>query len=165
MDWTYSPFVALHFATSNIDNMNKDGAIWAVNYVKAHKLLPNSLREKLQSEGANVFTVEMLSETVESLEKLAGLSASEFLLFFEPPSMDDRIVNQFALLSVASNPAMILDKWLLQHPELVRKVSIPIELKWEIRDKLDQANVTERVLFPGLGGLSRWLKRHYSPKC
>jgi len=164
MDWTYSPFVALHFATSNIDSMNKDGAIWAVNYVKAHKLLPHTLRQKLQSEGANVFTVEMLSKTVESLEKLEGLIASEFLLFFEPPSIDDRIVNQFALLSVASDPSMVVDNWLFQHPELVRKVSIPSDLKWEIRDKLDQANVTERVLFPGLGGLSRWLKRHYSPK-
>jgi hypothetical protein len=45
---------------------------------------------------------------------------------------------------------------------LYKKIIIPAELKWEIRDKMDQANITERVLFPGLDGLSQWLRRHYA---
>ena len=53
--------------------------------------------------------------------------------------------------------------WLSRHPDLCRKVVVPAELKWEIRDQLDQANVNERVLFPGLDGLSRWLARYYTP--
>ena len=44
------------------------------------------------------------------------------------------------------------------------KVVIPAELKWEIRDKLDQSNITERVLFPGLDGLCAWLSRQYYPR-
>lgn len=164
LDWTYSPFIAAHFATANVDNFNTDGAIWAVNYVKAHELLPEKLRSQLKNEGANVFTVEMLSESVKSLKELAELSEEGFTVFFEPPSIDDRIVNQFALFSVMSKSTATLDAWLPDHLETWRQLVIPAELKWEIRDKLDQANITERVLFPGLDGLGRWLKRQYSPK-
>ncbi len=164
LDWTYSPFVAMHFATANIEKFDIDGVIWAVNYVKAHQLLPESLAGPLAREGANVFTVEMLSEEVNSFEELDQLGQDDFVLFFEPPSMEDRIVNQYAFFSIMSDPQKTLDLWLLEHPEIWRRIVIPAGLKWEIRDKLDQANITERVLFPGLDGLSQWLKRHYSPK-
>lgn len=164
LDWTYSPFVAMHFATCNIDHMRVDGVIWAVNYVKAHQLLPDKLRSKLDEEGANVFIVEMLSELIKSLKELDTLSKEDFVVFFEPPSIDDRIINQFAFSSVMSDPRAVLDQWLDKHPHLWHKIIIPAHLKWEIRDKLDQANITERVLFPGLDGLSKWLKRHYSPR-
>jgi len=164
LDWTYSPFFAMHFATANIQKFDMDGVIWAVSYLKAHQLLPEPLRCRLEEEGANVFTVEMLSESLTSLSELEALSETDALIFFEPPSIDSRIVNQFAFFSVLSNPRAVLDDWLVRNPGISRKILIPASLKWEIRDKLDQANVTERVLFPGLDGLSRWLKRHYSPR-
>jgi hypothetical protein len=164
LDWTYSPLVAMHFATANIDKSGVDGAIWALNYEKTHGLLPDPLKAVLEGEGANVFTVQMLAGTLETLAAMDAMTGGPFVLFFEPPSMDDRIVNQFAFFSVMSDPCTFLDDWLMGHSELWRKVIIPAEIKWEVRDKLDQANITERVLFPGLDGLSRWLKRHYSPR-
>ena len=86
---------------------------------------------------------------------------------FEPPSLDERIVNQAALFSMMSGPALQLEDWLREHerdqPNLIHKILVPASLKWEVRDKLDMANVTERVIYPGLDGLSSWLKRYYSP--
>jgi hypothetical protein len=164
LDWTYSPFCALHFATSNIEKFDMDGVVWAVNYVRTHELLPERLREQLEREGANVFTVEMLSESVNTLHELHGLSEKAVTIFFEPPSIDYRIVNQFAFFSLISDPETTMDSWLDTHYGIARKIIIPASLKWEVRDKLDQANITERVLFPGLDGLSKWLKRHYSPR-
>jgi len=164
LDWTYSPFVAMHFATADIDKFNVDGVIWAVNYVKTHNILPEKLSRKLEDEGANVFTVEMLFESIKSLTELEDLSSDPFILFFEPPSMDDRIVNQFAFFSMSSDSRVVLNSWLEDKMDFWRKIVIPAKLKWEIRDKLDQANITERVLFPGLDGLTKWLARHYSPK-
>ena len=63
-----------------------------------------------------------------------------------------------------SDPTDVMDNWLRDYPELWKRIIIPAELKWEIRDKLDQANINERILFPGLSGLSRWLMRYYSPR-
>lgn len=163
LDWTYSPLVAMHFATANIDRFDRDGAIWAVNYVRTHERLPRDLRERLEAEGANVFTVQILSECAESLDSFRGGAADDVALFFEPSSLDDRIVNQFALFSTLSSAELAFDEWLRRQPGMWRKIVIPASLKWEIRDKLDQANVTERVLFPGLDGLTSWLRRHYSP--
>jgi hypothetical protein len=164
MDWTYSPYVALHFATDAIELFGEDGVIWAVNYVNIHERAPELFKQALTHEGAHVFTVDMIAHAVHDLEHLETLSQDPFVLFFEPPSIDDRIVNQFALFTLSSSSNFTLDPWLEKHPDAYRKIIIPTSLKWEIRDKLDQANISERVLFPGLDGLSKYLKRQYSPK-
>ncbi len=85
-------------------------------------------------------------------------------MFVERPSFDERIVNQYALFSLASRAERPLDEWIAEHPDLARRIVVPADLKWEVRDKLDLANVTERVLFPGLDGLARRLSRYYLPR-
>jgi hypothetical protein len=185
LDWTYSPLISMHFATANTAKMNIDGAIWSVNYVNVNRAAPEPICSMLAGEGSNAFTVDMLTrisahlrarhsgdhgdgetfrDLAQSLSDFDMAPGEDFLIFFEPPAVDDRIVNQFALFSVLSNPTRLVDDWLARHPEWFRKIIIPSELKWEIRDKLDQSNITERVLFPGLDGLTAWLKRHYSPR-
>jgi hypothetical protein len=127
-------------------------------------LLPDKLKGILAEEDARVFTNEMLQRAAGTLREFDRLCPDPFVAFFEPPSLDERIINQFALFSLMSPATVKLEQWLAAHPDLGRRLIIPAELKWEIRDRLDQANITERVLFPGLDGLSRWLKRYYSPR-
>lgn len=166
MDWTVSPRVATHFATFEEEHYDKDGAIWAVDVVKAIDYLPTEFQATLKVESAFLFSIEMLDRLASSLSDFDGLSKKgEFVLFFEPPSLDARIINQGAIMSVMPGADLDLRKFLTQRASanLYHRIIIPKELKWEIRDKLDQDNVTERMLFPGLDGLSRWLKRYYGP--
>ena len=179
LDWTYSPYVALHFVTINLDleEPATDGFIWCANYKASNRYLPDVLRQKLKDYRKNVFSAETLEEAVGNLEDLDRLSQTPFVLFLEPPSIDARIVNQVALFSIMSRPpeqqseiCMRLDRYLTSleakrsagDPPIIRRLRIPAALKWEIRDRLDQANINERVLFPGLDGLAAWLRRHYT---
>jgi len=162
LDWTFSPYVALHFATCDLDLFAEDAEIWAVDFRETNRHLPGPLRETLAAEGSFVFTGDMLWRHARSLPELDALAEEPFVLFLEPPSLDERIVNQAALFSLMSSPMSRFDDWLAGRPEAYRRFLIPAELKWEVRDKLDQANINERVLFPGLDGLSRWLRRYYT---
>ena len=164
LDWSFSPYVALHFATARLELFHLDAVVWMVNYVETNRLLPDRLKALLKEEGSDVFTAEMLSRAAPSLDAFDGLASDPFVLFLDPPSLDERIVNQAALFSVMSTPRGRLFDWLEGHPATYRRIVIPAELKWEVRDKLDQANVTERVLFPGLDGLSSWLRRYYTER-
>jgi hypothetical protein len=163
LDWTYSPYVALHFATQNPTMFDRDGAIWMVNFVQANRLLPSPLARRIEAEGANAFSADMLASTTPGLHEFDA-HGDDFVVFFEPPALDERIVNQYALFSLMPDPRARLDEWLSRHEELARRVLLPAELKCEVRDKLDQANITERVLFPGLDGIATWLKRYFSPR-
>jgi hypothetical protein len=163
LDWTFSSFVAAHFATAT--SPGADAVVWAVDCAAVHERLPDDLRRALAREGADVFTTELLAAQAPGLEELDALSADgePFVLFFEPPSLDDRIVNQSAVLSAMSHPEASMDAWLERHPEVWHAWRISASAKAQIRSRLDEANVTERVLMPGLDGLATWLRRYYAP--
>jgi hypothetical protein len=162
LDWTYSPLVALHFVTENAEACDVDGVVWCVDYAGAKALLPSPLRDALALESCDVFTPELLGKTVRDIDDLGAVSPDPTLIFLEPPSLDQRIVTQYALFSLLSRAEASMQDWAAAHPELCRRVIIPAAIKWEVRDKLDQANVNERVLYPGLDGLCQWLTRYYS---
>lgn len=138
LDWTYSPYVALHFATNNLMHFNQDGAVWMTHIFKVHDKLPKILEKALQEEGSLVFTTEMLTrferpelyasvnmfglgaskkiggeQKIKTLIDFDNLTTKEFLVFFEPPSIDQRVINQFALFSILSNPKKTIDTFCL----------------------------------------------------
>lgn len=167
LDWTFSPNVALHFMTDHLSTFNVDGAIWMVNFIELKNQLPKEMQQRSAGKKILSFSSKELTEIVgNSIEQIKKFKDDygDGLVFFEPPSIDDRIVNQFALFSFMLDPDSDKLNWLNQHPSLFKKIIIPHALKWEIRDKLDQANITERIIYPGLDGISRWLARWYSEK-
>src|SRR5688572_20345325 len=109
VDWTYSPFVALHFATTYPADYTQDGVVWCVNFEEANKLLPKRLKTILEEEHSSTFTIEMLSGFT-SLRTFDGLAREPFVVFIEPPSLDARILNQFALFSLMPSPSARLDE-------------------------------------------------------
>ena len=164
LDWSFSPYVALHFATVDPSEDEDPSVVWCVDCVQVKEHLPAALKRLVREEDSDVLTIEMLDRAAPTLRQFERLSREPFVAFFEPPSLDDRIVNQSALFSVASAARSSVSEWLYSHPQMFHRVIIPASLRWEIRDKLDQANINERVLFPGLDGLSQWLTRYYSPR-
>ncbi|MGI6739054.1 MAG: FRG domain-containing protein [Christensenellales bacterium] len=162
LDWTYSPLVAAHFATEDINKFDTDGAIICCDMAITNRHLPEKLRKLLLNDQCNVFTMDMLDNIADDFDKLSEISSTPFAFFFEPASVVNRIANQYALFSVTSDPCSIIDE-LPNLKDAFLRIIIPSEIKLEIRDKLDYINISERMIYPGLDGVCKWIARRYAP--
>ena len=167
LDWTHSPLVAAHFACSNVSHKNDDGTIWCL-----HSGVLRSINEQNTPKSASlrgiawVYDTRLLEKSYPALDDLdRSHSGGPLLLLWEPPSLDSRIANQTGLLSIMNSADDSQDSFLqtyaIQFPGLVHRIVIKAAAKPEIRDMLDQNNISERTLFPGLPGLCDWLRRYY----
>lgn len=83
------------------------------------------------------------------------------LVTVEPPSIDQRIVNQYSFFSIHPKGICSMDEYLDEYTENTVKYIIDKNPRWDLRDMLDQFNINERMIYPGIDGIAKWLARHY----
>ncbi|GHV27992.1 hypothetical protein FACS18948_6320 [Clostridia bacterium] len=167
LDWTYSPLVAMHFATDDPDYLKideSDAVIWKTHIGEINGLLPPIYQKKLKEQYAYVLTTDLMASITNDLEQYDRDMVDRSIAFMEPPSIDARIVNQYALFSIVPSEIANMEEFFRHNGSKTSKIIIDKSLKKTIRDMLDQMNMTERLLYPGLDGLATWLKRHYCVK-
>lgn len=167
LDWSQSPLIALHFATTehDLDKMeDHDCVIWRIDIKELHSMLPGRYKKILADNQTSVFTVNMLKEVADSLERYDEDMQDKSMVVIEPPSIDPRIVNQYSFFAVIPDAIDDIEGYFEKNTGNTVKYVIKKELRWRIRDMLDQQNISERILYSGLDGLSKWLGRHYYKK-
>ena len=103
----------------------------------------------------------MLDKIGSNYEVLNTISRAPYAFFFEPASTVNRIANQYALFSLTTDPAIAITS-LPALQDCFSRIIIPKEIKLEIRDKLDYINISERMIYPGLDGIAKWITRRYA---
>ena len=164
LDFSLSPLIALHFSLTE-NTKGDNAAVWAINHGLLHKnLLPRKYKCILDKYEAVSFTVDMLEELKISIDDYNQDMSGKSIIFLEPPSIDLRIINQFSHFAVIPDALDPLDSFLdkLSFEDAVYKFIIPNDKIDFFRRQLDYMNITERILFPGLDGISSYLKRRYA---
>ena len=167
LDWTHSALVALHFAMTEecLEEMDAhDCVVWRIDMNEQIEHLPEKYRLAIGREQTTLFSVEMLTKITDSLYQYDEDMGDRSMVIIEPPSTNDRIIMQYSFFSVIPMGMTDIEAFLDAHTQNTVKYVIDRQLRWRVRDMLDSLNISERLLYPGLEGLSKWIARHYYVK-
>jgi hypothetical protein len=167
LDWSKSSLIALNFSVTEVDmdEMSAhDSMVWRIDMKELVDQLPVNYRRVLYSRQSCIFSVQQLAGVTNSLNQYDLDMGDHAMAIIEPPSIDQRIVNQYSFFSVTPLGMTDIEGFLEKHTKNTVRYVIRRHLRWQVRDMLDQLNVSERMVYPGLDGLSKWLGRHYYVK-
>ena len=138
-----------------------DCVVWRIDARALNQYLPELYQKQLAKKKTFIFSVDALSEVSPTLDQYDSDLGNTAFAMIEPPSIDQRIVNQYSFFSVIPNGITDIEGLLAKvSVESVRYI-IRKEIRWDVRDMLDQFNVNDRIIYPGLDGICKWLGRHY----
>jgi FRG domain len=170
LDWTYSPLVAAHFATSDV-HIGRDRAVWRLDWQRVHRAFDLPTLALLIEDLARTFGSEDQLFTPWGLFKAANTKSSgsrvelrDFACMIEPPSLDARIIAQAAVFTLCTDTSRSFDAFLEAHglASALTKFVIPQAEVTRVRDQLDLVGIDERRVFPDLDGVAEGLRRYYS---
>ncbi len=167
LDWSHSALVALHFAMTeeNLAEMDAhDCIVWRIDMNEQIKHLPEKYRLAVGREQTTMFSVQMMTRLAPTLDQYDEDMSDRSMVIIEPPSTNNRIIMQYSFFSAIPTDMTDIEKFLNDHTGNTVKYIIDRNLRWRVRDMLDSLNISERMLFPGLDGLSKWIARHYYVK-
>ncbi len=135
LDWTYSPLVALYFATQPRIN-GSDGNLYPIeNDVAVYALHDCSIKTEVQEP----------------------FNDDGAAILFAPPNIINRMVGQNALFTWMPDPFTSLENQLDQNrssEQYLRKLIIPRDIAGEIQKTLFHLGFRHSLLFPDLDGIS-----------
>lgn len=170
LDWTSNPLVALFFACSGAKG--KDAVIWILHKKRYAEIAGN----EIDAEG-----------TIKKAIEYGKTSLSRCPVLFTPYYFDQRMTAQSSWFMVWGSNEMPLEEQLKDYRMIIPDKPIDDFLKEEIQtselfsddkaciapiyvgsdnkrdilDELNQLGINDKVLFPGLDGLGRYIQKTY----
>ena len=132
LDWTHSTLVALHFANAedNLDKLSqRDCVVWRIDLRDLNRNLPAKYQEYLERKNTFVFSLDGLTEVAKDIRQYDRDMGDQAMVCFEPPSVDQRIVNQYSFFSAIPSGITDLEAFLDANTEHTVKYVIDKKLR------------------------------------
>lgn len=92
----------------DLSGMDKHNCvIWQIDIEELNRLLPKKFQDMLKRENAFLFTTDMLEKLINNLEKYDDEMKNAAIVLIEPPSINQRIINQYLIFLLYQGKLLI----------------------------------------------------------